>query len=195
MIDRLLNSATSGFGASFGRDLYKWVKKNPLILVLIGIALVAVGWRGFYTGIGRSGAYRFFVTFLGSLLMVVIGTFLFLLVGSIYSDKQNAGPFIVALGCVILAAIGGNLWGFSARKKRKAIIAIKKQNIEFLQEIGLSDSAFDTNLLEDREGNLLKLIEQTSEKIVFSVSGRRGLRAAISLNNGHMSNYSGIVKI
>lgn len=195
MIERLLNAATSGFGASFGRDLYKSAKKNPFILIVLGIALIAVGWRGFYMGVGRSSAYRLFVTFLGSLLMVVTGTSLFLLVGLLYSDNQNTVPIIVALGCVILATISGNFWGLSARKKRKTAIAIKKQNIEFFQEIGLSDSAFDTNLLTDREGNLLKLIEQTDEKIVFSVSGRRGLRAAISLSHGLMSNYTGIVKI
>ncbi|WP_424982078.1 hypothetical protein [Maritalea sp. S77] len=61
-------------------------------------------------------------------------------------------------------------------------------------ETGLSDSDFDSELLQDQEGNLLKLVEQTDDKIVFSVSGKRGYRAAIKLENGRMIDYTGVVR-
>lgn len=195
MIDQLLNSATFGFGASFGRDLYKAAKKNPIIWAIIGIALIAVGWRGFYMGVGRGAAYKFFVTFLSSLLMVIVGTAAFLGLGAAYSSPESNTPMMIALGIVIMSTIGGNLWGLAARRGRKQALELKAHNADFLEEVGISDSDFDTNLLQDSEGNLLKLTEQTADKIVFSVSGRRGLRAAIKLDQGRMVDYTGIVKI
>lgn len=195
MIDQLLNSATFGFGASFGRDLYKAAKKNPIVWAVIGIALIAVGWRGFYMGIGRGGAYKFFVTFLGSLIMVIVGTGAFLALGAAYSTPESNAPMMIALGVIVVSTIGGNLWGRAARRGKKRALELKAHNAAFLEEVGISDSDFDTNLLQDSEGNLLKLTEQTEDKIVFSVSGRRGLRAAIKLDQGRMVDYTGIVKI
>lgn len=69
------------------------------------------------------------------------------------------------------------------------------ENARFLQDAGLRDSDFDTDLIEDSEGNRLKLKEQTADKMVFSIPGKRGLRAAIRLVDGRMMEYTGVRRI
>ena len=64
-----------------------------------------------------------------------------------------------------------------------------------MRDIGLSDSDFDADLLQDPEGNILKLIEQSDDKMVFSILGKRGYRAAIKLEQGRMVDYTDIVKL
>lgn len=79
--------------------------------------------------------------------------------------------------------------------KRILAAELAEHNAAFLQDIGLRDSDFDADLLQDAAGNLLKLIEQDDGKIVFSVAGKRGLRAAIKLDEGRMVDYTGVVRL
>lgn len=58
-----------------------------------------------------------------------------------------------------------------------------------------SHNDFDSDPIEDAEGNRLKLAEQTDDKLVFTVVGKRGLRAAIKLDDGRMVEYTGLVKL
>ncbi|MES0871279.1 hypothetical protein [Pseudovibrio sp. SCP19] len=194
MINKLANAATFGFGSSLGRDLYKAAKKNPVIWAIIGVLLIAFGWRNLYMGVGRGAAYKFFVTYLGSLVLIAFGTAGFMGVG-INAAQDNNAPIIIALALITLSSVAGNIWGMADRKNHVQAVETAQHNEAFMREIGLSDSDFDADLLQDEEGNLLKLFEQTDEKIVFSVSGRRGFRAAIKLNEGRMVDYTGIVKL
>ena len=195
MIEQLATAATYGFGASFGRDLYKAAKKNPIVWAIIGILMIAYGWRNYYLGIGHGAAYRFFVSFLGSTLLILIGIGGFLVIGGGLAKDTNGVSVLVALGLIILSTIAGNIWGAKDRKKRIRAAELAEQNAEFLNGIGLRDSDFDADLLQDAEGNLLKLIEQDDTKIVFSVAGKRGLRAAIKLEKGRMVDYTGVVRL
>jgi hypothetical protein len=43
----------SGFGASFGRDLYRGAKKNPVLFAIIGGLPLAFGWQNLFLGCGR----------------------------------------------------------------------------------------------------------------------------------------------
>lgn len=195
MLEQLATAATYGFGASFGRDLYKAAKKNPIIWAIIGILLIAFGWRNFYLGNGHGAAYKFFVTFLGSIILITIGTGGWLFVGvALVKDFGNVA-LITSLMVIILSTITGNIWGMKDRKKRQQAAKAISQNAIFMRDIGLSDSDFDTDLLRDAEGNQLKLIEQSDDKMVFSISGKRGHRAAIKLEQGRMVDYTGIVKL
>ncbi|CDZ32372.1 Hypothetical protein NGAL_HAMBI1145_11430 [Neorhizobium galegae bv. officinalis] len=65
MIADIARAATTGFGASFGRDVYRSAKKNPLLFVVIGAGLLVFGWRNLFMGIGRSALYFFFVNLRG----------------------------------------------------------------------------------------------------------------------------------
>jgi len=195
MIEQLATAATYGFGASFGRDLYRTAKKNPVVWAIIGIMMIAFGWRNYYLGIGRGGAYKFFVTFLGSTLLIAIGTGGFLVIGGAIAEDTDGISILIALGLIVLSTIAGNIWGAKDRKKRIKAEELAKQNAAFLNEIGLRDSDFDADLLQDADGNLLKLIEQDETKIVFSVSGKRELRAAIKLEQGRMVDYTGVVRL
>ncbi len=195
MIEQLATAATYGFGASFGRDLYKAAKKNPIVWAIIGILMIAYGWRNYYLGIGHGAAYRFFVTFLGSTLLILIGTGGFLVIGGGLAKDTNGASVLIALGLIVLSTIAGNIWGATDRKKRIRAEELAEQNAAFLHNIGLRDSDFDADLLQDAEGNLLKLIDQDDTKIVFSVAGKRGLRAAIKLERGRMVDYTGVVRL
>ena len=195
MLEQLATAATYGFGASFGRDLYKAAKKNPIIWAIIGILMIAFGWRNFYLGKGHGAAYKFFITFLGSTILITIGTGGWLFVGvALAKDFGNVAP-ITSLMVTFLSTIAGNIWGIKDRKKRLQTAEAIGHNAAFMRDIGLSDSDFDADLLQDAEGNLLKLIEQSDDKIVFSISGKRGYRAAIKLEQGRMVDYTGIVKL
>lgn len=195
MIDQILRSATFGFGASAGRDLYRSAKKNPIIYLIIGIFLVTFGWRNYYLGFGRSKMYRIFITYIGSTLMVLIGSIIILAIGLIFSSNDEIWPIFVAAGVIFVSVIIGNFWGISSRHSRITAMETLIYNQKFLADIGLTDSDFEKDMLQDQAGNLLKLKEQNDEKIVFTVAGKRGLRSAIKLENGRMVDYTGIVKI
>ncbi|WP_114011672.1 hypothetical protein [Cohaesibacter intestini] len=195
MLEQLATASTYGFGASFGRDLYKAAKKNPIVWAIIGILLIAFGWRNFYLGQGRGDAYKFFVTFLGSTILITIGTGGWLFVGVALTKDFGNVALITSLIVIILSYIAGNIWGIKDRKKRQQAAEAIAHNATFMRDMGLSDSDFDADLLQDAEGNLLKLIEQSDDKFVFSVSGKRGYRAAIKLEQGRMVDYTGIVKL
>ena len=195
MIEQLATAATYGFGASFGRDLYKAAKKNPIIWAVIGILMIAFGWRNFYLGRGHGAAYKFFVTFLGSSILITIGTGGWLFVSVALSKDFGNAALITTLMVIILSTIAGNIWGIKDRKKQLQAAEAVAHNATFMRDIGLSDSDFDADLLQDPEGNILKLIEQSDDKMVFSISGKRGYRAAIKLEQGRMVGYTDIVKL
>lgn len=82
MFEMLVTSATAGFGASFGRDLYKAAKKNPIVLGIVGALLLAFGWRNMFLGYGRSFLYVLFVNIIGSIIMIAVGSVLLLVPAS-----------------------------------------------------------------------------------------------------------------
>ncbi|NDV89495.1 hypothetical protein GTW51_22910 [Aurantimonas aggregata] len=196
MIDDLIRSATYGFGGSFGRDAYQAAKKNPLVLILVVIFCIVYGFRNLYLGIGRSSAYFFFVNVIGSLVLISVGLF-GLAFAAFIADSDGQNPLLVAavIGFGFICVLIGNVWGIQSRSHRKAAIEIAAENARFLADAGLHDSDFETDFIADRDGNLLKLKEQTADRMVFTVAGKRGLRAAIRLVDGRMVEYTGVKRI
>ena len=199
LLQSLAHSAVGGFGASFGRDLYRGAKKNPLLFGIIGALLLAFGWRNLFLGRGRGFAYKLFVTYIGSAIMIVIGAVMLGLVGfyiaSMFAGQGQQPNPLIPLALVGLVSLIGIMWGRRDAKARLRAAEIEAKNMVFLEEIGLEDSGFESDILQDADGNLLKIREQTDDRIVFSVANRRGLRAAISLRDGEMVSYTGIVRV
>lgn len=198
MFDMLIGSATAGFGASFGRDIYKAAKKNPLMLAVIGALLLVFGWRNAFMGYARGTTYFVFVTVIGSALMIIIGgvclgaiAFHF---GMAFSNESATVATAATIGALGLFSAIGIIWGMSARAARIQTMHINALNYVFLEENGFTESEFESDQIVDAEGHTLKVIEETPEKIVFSVVGRRGLRSAIRIEGGQMISYTGVQK-
>lgn len=198
MFEMLVSSATAGFGASFGRDLYRAAKKNPVIMGIVGALLLAFGWRNLFLGYGRSFAYFLFVNLIGSIIMILVGSVILsasIAVGvTMFFTKETAPVTLAVAGCLAFVSLVGILWGRKDRKARIRRQEIERLNLGFLVENGFEESEFESDQMRDSEGNTLKLIEQTDDRLVFSVVGRRGLRAAIKLVDGQMISYSGVKK-
>ncbi|WP_172724427.1 hypothetical protein [Neorhizobium tomejilense] len=196
MIADIARAATTGFGASFGRDVYRSAKKNPLLFVAIGASLLVFGWRNLFMGIGRSALYFFFVNLIGSLVMIVVGGGLVMTAALIFEDKHSASNAAVGWGFLAVSVLSlvGILWGLQSRRAKAHRIGIERRNVAFLAAHGFTDAGFESTNLQDAEGHILKLIEQTDDRLVFSVAGRRGLRAAIRIEDGEMVSYTGVVK-
>lgn len=198
MFEMLVGSATAGFGASIGRDLYKSAKKNPFIWAVIGALLLVFGWRNAFLGYGRSGAYFVFVTVIGSTIMILFGGVMLATFSHVFAlsflgnNAVLAG--VISGGSVLVSSVVGIFWGKSARAARIRTNEVAVLNYLFLDEHGFTESEFESDQMIDSEGHTLKVIEQTTDKIVFSVVGRRGLRAAIKLVDGEMVSYTGVQK-
>ncbi len=110
-------------------------------------------------------------------------------------EESRTNAIWITLGFHGISAIVGVIWGTSIKSREMTEISIAQHNLKFLEDHGLRDSAFESDLIEDDEGNRLRVRETRDDAIVFTVVGRRGLRAAISLNDGRMVSYSGIVTL
>lgn len=199
MLQQLAFAAVGGFGASFGRDLYRSIKKNPVVAFVVGALILAFGWRNLFLGVGHGPIYEIFVTGLGSVLMILVGAVVTALgsfyAASLFFRENPAAEVVIVVGCLIVVSLLGTWWGLRDRRARLWQMEVAFRNASFMEEEGLHDSGFDSDMIEDREGNRLKLIEQSADRMVFSVAGRRGLRAAIKLADGEMIEYTGVVRI
>ena len=131
--------------------------------------------------------------------MIVIGAAMLGLVGvyiaTMFAGQGQPPSVLVPITLVCLVSIIGIAWGRRDARTRLRAAEIEAGNMRFLEKIGLQDSGFESDILQDADGNFLKIREQTDERIVFSVANRRGLRAAISLKDGAMISYTGVVKV
>src|SRR5690606_1743192 len=155
--------------------------------------LLAFGWRNLFLGRDRGFSYKLFVTYISSVLMIIVGA-LVLGLGGFYLSTIFAGAgeqpnALIPMALIGIVSIVSILWGRRDAQARKRTAEIEAKNIAFLEEIGIEDSGFESDILQDAEGNLLKIREQRDDRIVFSVANRRGLRAAISLRDGEMISY------
>ncbi|MGO6790985.1 hypothetical protein ACCT17_33690 [Rhizobium ruizarguesonis] len=198
MFDLLISTATAGFGASLGRDLYKAAKKNPIVFGIIGALMLAFGWRNLFLGYGRSFAYFLFVTIIGSVVMILFGGVLLSMAAAIcvdvFAEHNKVAAALAAAGAVVSISLVGILWGRRDRRNLVRRATVAAQNLKFLTETGFSESQFESDQMIDPEGHTLKLVEETEDRLVFSVVGRRGLRAAIRVKDGEMVSYTGVQK-
>jgi len=195
-------AAVAGFGLAFGRDIYKKSKKNiEFILLLLAIIFCPfIGGRGLVRGHDRGLFGTIFLTFIGSVLLIVVGfcaaTFLafeIVVMGKI--DPDNPFPLALLGGFVTTAIITGIgiLVGLFQRPKRLKAIAASKANEEFLITNGFRETDGTDITHYDPSGQALRFLEAHPDRLVFMAVGRRGKRAYIDLDkNGRMVEYSGI---
>ena len=211
MLKELATVAAYGASASFGRDVYRSTKKeNPIIYLIIALFLSITGFHQLVKGHDRGVIGTVFLTLIGSMLMIVLGCLCFgaafMFVAS-YTDVIRFLSFkyrltleqlsiISILGYVAVSALVGVPWGLSDRNKRAQAIYVEQRNEEFLVNLGFEDPGLGEGILQDRDGNRLKLREQDEGQLVFTVVGRRNMRAAIRLDeDGRMREYTGAVKL
>ncbi|SHG59579.1 hypothetical protein SAMN02745157_4484 [Kaistia soli DSM 19436] len=188
----LARSAVYGFGASFGRDAYKGAKQaSGAITVLAVLFLTIWGYRGLARNIGNRTRSEVIARVLGSVFAICAGTYLSGSVAIVVFSVTL--PWLV--GVHIVSAIVGLLWGRAQKRNDETSAEIELSNVEFMEANGLHDSPFDADLIEDGDGNRLRVKETRDDAIVFMVVGRRGLRAVISLDSGRMVEYSGLVRL
>ena len=198
MLETLAQSATFGFGSAFGRDLYRSAKDNPVVLLILGFFMASYGTRMFFTGVDKGPIERFLVNRVIALILVIIGLALICGLMAFFLTSFGLGPWATGIAIfltVVFTIFIGVVWGQATRDEMVAARDVEEHNLQFLYEEGFSDHEFEEELFVDPDGNTLKLKEQDEERMVFTIVGKRGKRAAIRLDHGRMTAYSGVVKI
>ncbi|GLU28000.1 hypothetical protein [Brucella sp. NBRC 12950] len=198
-------AAVAGFGLSMGRDIYKGAKKNSgnLLLLLSVIFCPFIGGRELVRGHDRGVLGTFFITYIGSILLIAIGFIsasILAFEGLAVTSKEAEAGGVMILSIIIGAAVTaflagiGLLVGFYQRSKRLHAFAVKRHNERFLTELGFkeTDGKDITHYAPDGQG--LRFLEAHPGKLVFMAVGKRGKRAFIDLDeDGKMKSYTGIV--
>lgn len=207
MIEMLAHSAVWGFGSSFGRDAYRKVKNVSLMTIFWACILALLfltiwGYRGLARNIDNRAQSNLGWRIIGSIVAVMLGTATTYVVFNIYTHEhprwdrlylENSGW---AVQIYLVLAFLGIVWGIFKKRKDHKEFDLEVDNINFLNDQGLIDSPFDTDLIEDEDGNKLRVKEVRDGAIVFTVIGKRSLRALITLDNdGRMVEYSGVVQL
>lgn len=194
-------AAVAGFGASAGRDLYKSIKRSTgFIILLVAVAgaliLPFVGMRNLLRGHAPGEWWKG----IGDVLLVPtgigIGVGVALFIGLIMGNEPMAMSFIA----IAVAAIAGATIGFSTgliqRPSTQRRYAIALQNEQFLSARSIRETGETETTHYDADGNALRLIERTSNSIVFLAVGKRNKRAYIGLTKeGKMTDYTGVVSL
>lgn len=199
----LARAAVGGFGASLGRDIYRSAKKNLVLFVALGVAAAAIalpfiGGRNLVRGHQRSVPQTVFLTCLGSLALVLLGTIAAFLVDMLlqsFSREETTTllvpNYIVVLATVVGATILGMVVGWIQRGARMRKFAVVKENEDFLVRNGIVETGGSDVTHRDRAGNQLRLLETNRDALVFMIVGRRGKRSFIDLDpEGRMLSYS-----
>lgn len=208
MLNELATVAAYSASASFGRDVYKSIKKGGLVVAfLAGAFLTVIGIRHMIMGHPQRGFFgTLFLTIIGSVLMIIAGTAVATMavvaIGGytgLINDTRGSlvGQIIrVVLLYLVVAAPVGLIWGLMSRASRRRAQQVETDNLQFLEENGFTDLELGEDIIEDGEGNRLKLRAEEDGQLVFSVVGRRNVRAAIQLDDvGRMVAYTGAIRL
>ncbi len=202
------HAAKSGFGLSLGRDIYHRVKPNNLstafviLVAMFGPILPVLGGIRLLQGYRRGWIGTIFLTCGLSMLAMIAGLFVMLLFAGLISDVLFRIPnneFLERYGGWFMAATAGltlfgMMIGLFRRRGRLRRFAAIEHNEAFLAENGFKETAGRDVTHYDADGNALRFLEASPDRLSFMVVGRRGRRAYIDLDeNGRMLSYSGIV--
>lgn len=202
------SAATSGFGLSLGRDLYRGIKPSStssaivLLAVICAPILPAAGGLALIQGYRRGWIGTILLTFGLSMLAVTAGFFLIfffaMIIGDVFFGIRSKAFIEMYGGQVTAATAGLTLFGmmiglFRRRRRLKRFAAIE-HNEAFLAENGFKETPGRDVTHYDADGNALRFLEASPDRLSFMVVGRRGRRAYIDLDeSGRMLSYSGIV--
>ncbi len=193
LVEQASRYVFAGAGLSAGRSLWHGFKNNWqffLILVIIfgSLYLPFAGTRNMAIGHFDRGFFKtIFFTFIGSLLMVLIGAAFFLLeLGMIASPENDSGwndlilYFSIALGFLCLS---GFIAGLTQRSKRRRAYYINVGNEAFMRKKGFRETGGSDITHYDAQDTPLRVIDIQTSRIVFMVVGARGKRAYINMDN------------
>ena len=207
MLKELATVAAYSASASFGRDVYRSTKNgSPVIWLGIAAFMSVAGFKMIAAGGERQGegaGAGATLLILGGILVFNVLAFFFLVytgLGAYYAggDLNRFIMLMILMTLVYLtiAALIGLPWGSSERAEKERFWAIEDHNMRFLDEGGFQDLGLGDEIIEDADGNRLKFREQLDDRLLFTVVGRRNVRAAIVLDEqGRMTDYTGAVKL
>lgn len=199
----LADAAAFGFGASAGRDLWRWVKNDTAqalaFAVLLGAATLPVlSGRGMTEGHDRGPVATALKTVFGNALLLAAGLGLAwaCLILPTWNDKDPQAGIAAALAYAALwcatLAVGGAAFGLARRPRRKRAFAVARHNREFLARTGIAETRASDASHVGPEGERLRLLGDDDGNVVFMVVGKRAKRAYISMDgSGRFLEYSG----
>lgn len=185
----LAGATVAGFGLSFGRDIYRDVKKNAGTIILLA-ALLGTAFAVWDMARGHKRTAK------GKILTWIFDPFVILvslILTVIASVAATHGPVGILVALVVQAILAGSGWlvGSRQRAARLEAWAIEDHNLRFLELMGFRDVGGRDETLIDPEGREIRLDDMREDAILFKVQGRRGVRARIELDRtGRMLDYS-----
>ena len=185
----LAGATVAGFGLSFGRDIYRNIKKNAGTIIL----LAALLGTAFAVWDMTRGHKRTATT---TLLIWVFDPFVILVslvVTVIASAAATQGPAAIPVALIVQAILAGVGWlvGRRQRSARLEAWAVEDHNLRFLDSRGFRDVGGRDQTLVDPNGQEIRFDDMREDAILFKVQGRRGVRARIELDRtGRMIDYS-----
>ncbi len=224
MIDSLVKSASSiffgstvgGVGFSFGRDIYKKIKKNLTLLIAVVIflgCLIApyLSAKKIFQWYPVKNIKWCLLVFFPWFLLCVVSLAILLLYGSalfpipdeavntailgVYPITQKG--FLIVLLMWIFLFVVGMLNALYKRPLQKAIFLTEEYNESFLERNGIEEVDGGNSFSHiDEDGNMLRLVSMGADVIVFMAIGKRSKRAFITIgDDGRFKEYSGVVSI
>jgi len=193
-----------GFGSSAGRDAYRGTAKSlPLILVITILLVIMLSpvWAGYDRRRGnaeRSDSpnrpiLNFFLTAYPIALMAYL---LFYTSGYNPPALEVESPRAWIIGTTLYVTVAFYIGQFFGRKSainRYATEDKENHNNNFLIENGIAKG--EENWIGP-DGEALRSINKTEEKMIFMAVGRRNKRAFITLNDkGYFQTYSGVIDV
>jgi hypothetical protein len=207
------SAATAGFGLSLGRDFYRNVKSSsnsiaifvaamlafsgPLLPIISGVWLVQ-GYR-------NRGVLAIVLNIALCMAAIAAGIFLMIFISAMFDDfllkvnRTHFSGYVEDYTGWVTAVAGiltflGMLIGLRRRRYRLQRFATIDHNEAFLAGNGFKETHGRDVTHYDPDGNPLRFLEASPNKLVFMAVGQRGRRAYINLDdNGSMQSYTGIV--
>lgn len=185
-----LGAGAAGFGWSAGRDSYRFLKKNFLLVAGIAACAGGAGYAAWDLSRGHprgAGPWRIVRDVCIALASTVLGAFV---LAGMAHGKDAPAAVVLVLAAQALAALVGLVVGLAQRGRRVRSFALEAHNVAFMEAEGLRDVGGNENTFLDRFGNELKHKDTRADAMVFSVHGRRNARAYIDLDvDGRMTGY------
>lgn len=206
MLKELATVAAYSASASLGRDVYRSTKDgNPLIWLGLAVFMSVAGFKIFSAGGEREGEEIASLSVVGAVFLIIGGIAVFNLFAffimaytGLAAKYNGAGGLLILINLAYISISGliGIIWGSNEKSEKERVWAIEAHNMQFLNENGFQDLGLGDEIIEDADGNRLKIKEQQDGRILFLVVGRRNVRAAIILDEeGRMMDYTGAVKL
>ena len=211
MLKELATVAAYGASASFGRDIYRSTKNgNPVIWLGLAAFMSIAGFKMISAGGEREGEGVGFLSGVGAVLLILTGVVVFNVIAFLFMAYTGLAAYYgggdikrivfilltITAVYIMIAGLIGSVWGSSEKTEKERIWAIEAYNMRFLDDNGFQDLGLGDEIIEDADGNRLKVKEQQDDRILFLVVGRRNVRAAILLDEeGRMTDYTGAVKL